>query len=99
MIVVSDTNILSSFAAADSLPVLLRLFPHSRLVIPSAVQQELQAGLNAGEKHLDPVIQSIQANQIEVASLSAEEEFLTYGYPLSLNEGERQVWQTRTRAR
>ena len=91
MIVVSDTNILSSFAAADSLPQLLQLFSRSGLVIPPAVQQELQAGLDAGEKHLGPILQSIEAHQIEVILLSAEEESLSYSYPLSLNEGERQA--------
>lgn len=91
MIVVSDTNILSSFAAGDSLPQLLQLFPRSKLVIPPVVQQELQIGVDAGEKHLDSILQSIAANQIEVLSLSAEEEALTYGYPLNLNEGERQA--------
>lgn len=91
MIVVSTTNILSSLAAGDSSPALLRLFARSRLAIPPAVQQELQAGLNAGAKHLEPVLQAIQANQIEVSALSAEEEFLTYNFPSSLNEGELQA--------
>lgn len=91
MIVVSDTNILSSFAAGDSLPQLLQLFSRSKLVIPPAVQQELQMGMDMGEKHLDPILQAIAAKQIEVLSLSAEEEALTYSFPLNLNEGERQA--------
>ena len=91
MIVVSDTNILGSLAAGDALPSLLRLYARSRLVMPPAVQQELQTGWQAGAMQLEPVLQAIQANQIEVSDLSAEEELLTYNYPGSLNEGERQA--------
>ncbi|MBI1765729.1 MAG: hypothetical protein HYR56_30360 [Acidobacteria bacterium] len=91
MIVVGTTNILSFLAAGDSLPAFLRLFARSKLVIPPGVQQELQAGLNAGANYLEPVLQAIQANQIEVSALSAEEEFLTYNLPRSLNEGELQA--------
>ncbi len=40
---------------------------------------------------LEPVLQAIQASQIEVSDLTTEEEFLTYNYPGSLNEGERQA--------
>lgn len=91
MIVVATTNILSSLAAGDSCPALLRLFAPSRLIIPPGVQQELHAGLNAGAKYLEPVLHAIQANQIEVSTLSVEEEFLTYNLPRSLNEGELQA--------
>lgn len=91
MIVVTTTNILSTLAAGGSLPALLRLFARSKLVIPPAVQQELQAGLNAGANHLEPVLHAIHANQIEVSGLSVEEEFLTYNLPRSLNEGELQA--------
>lgn len=90
-IVVSTTNILSSLAAGDSFPALLRLLARAKLVIPPAVQQELQAGLNAGAKHLAPVLPAIQTNQIAVSALSTEEEFLTYNLPRSLNEGELQA--------
>ena len=34
MIVISDTNILSSFAAAKALPTLLRLFDEDDIYIP-----------------------------------------------------------------
>jgi predicted nucleic acid-binding protein len=91
VIVVAPTNILSLLAAGDALPALLRLFSRAKLVIPPGVQQELHAGLNAGTNHLAPVLQAIQANQIEVSALSTEEEFLTYNFPNSLNEGELQA--------
>ncbi|MCI0525297.1 MAG: hypothetical protein L0Y75_08560 [Acidobacteria bacterium] len=91
MIVISDTNILSSIAAGDSFPALLRLFGHAKIAIPFAVQQELQEGLDRGRTYLEPVIQSILASRIEVIPLSAEEELLTFNYPARLGAGERQA--------
>lgn len=74
MIVISDTNILSSLAAGDALATLRRLYPKSRLLIPPTVQQELQSGFDRGKTYLQPVLQAIAKQQIEVVSLSAEEE-------------------------
>ncbi len=91
MIVVSDTNILSSLAAGGSFPALFHLFVRAKLVIPDRVQQELQAGLERGNAYLEPVIQAILTHQIEVVSLSAEEELLTFNYPAKLDEGEREA--------
>jgi len=45
MAVVSDTNILSSFATADGLLYLFKLFPNEILYIPPAVELELHAAL------------------------------------------------------
>lgn len=91
MIVISDTNILSSMAAGAALPLLLDIFAHSGIAIPSAVQQELQTGLEQGKSHLGSVIQAIQAHQISVILLSAEEELLTFNYPSRLGDGEREA--------
>ena len=91
MIIVSDTNILSSLSAGDALAPLFRLFAKTRLIVPAAVQQELQTGLANGKQHLEPVLETIRAGKIEVSSLSAEEELLTFNYPGTLNEGERQA--------
>lgn len=55
MIVVSDTNILSSFAAGDAFPLLLRLFVRSQVCVPPGVHQELQAGIYKGNPYLDLV--------------------------------------------
>ena len=91
MIIVSDTNILSSLAAGDSFPALSRLYQRDRLVIPPSVQHELDIGFERGLNYLQPVLEAIQVRQIEVLSLSAEEEILTYKYPTNLNEGEREA--------
>lgn len=45
MLVISDTNILSSLAAGQGFHLLSRLFPGKVIYIPPAVQKELQAGL------------------------------------------------------
>jgi predicted nucleic acid-binding protein len=91
VIIVSDTNILSSLAAGDALPVLLRLFVRSTICIPPGVHQELQAGLERGKTYLEPVIQAIKTRHIEVVPLPSEEEQLTLSSPLKLNVGERQA--------
>lgn len=91
MIVISDTNLLSSLAAGDAFPSLARLFARAKLAIPPTVQEELQAGLDRGNAYLQPVIQAILTRQIEVIPLSAEEELLTFNYPSNLDEGEREA--------
>ncbi len=40
MIVISDTNILSSFAAGNALPLLFRLFSQTDFTIPPAILEE-----------------------------------------------------------
>lgn len=91
MIVVSDTNILSSLAAGDSLPALLRLFARSQLCIPPSVRDELQVGLDKGRTHPEPIFRAITAQQIVVIPLSSDEEQSMQFYPQRLNLGERQA--------
>jgi len=91
VIVVSDTNILSSLAAGGSLPALLQLFKRSTFCIPPSVRDELQAGLAKGRTYLAPVFQAITTQQIVVPALSTEEEHALQQYPQRLNLGERQA--------
>jgi predicted nucleic acid-binding protein len=91
VIVVSDTNILSSLAAGDSLPALLCLFRRSTFCIPPGVHDELQAGVAKGRSYLEPVSQAITTQQIVVVALSADEERALQQYPQRLNVGERQA--------
>ena len=91
MIIVSDTNILSSLTAGESLTAFMRLYQRDKLIIPPSVQQELQAGFERGKTYLQQVLQAIQTRQIEALPLSAEEELMTYKYPGGLNEGEREA--------
>lgn len=98
MIVVSDTNILSSLAAGNAFPALCQPFAPSPLWIPSAVFQELLAAMDRGKPYLAPVFQAITDQQILIITPSEAEEQLLQHYPPGLNLGERQaiaITQTR----
>ncbi|MFN8491673.1 MAG: hypothetical protein U0350_29005 [Caldilineaceae bacterium] len=88
MIVISDTNILSSLAVGEAFPTLFQLFASSEICIPPAVFAELQQGCALGKMYLEPVLQAIKTQQIEVIALSVAEEQLIPTYPHRLNLGE-----------
>ncbi len=88
MCIVSDTNVLSSLAAAEALSLLFRLFPNTALVIPPAVYHELQVGLARGKTQLEKVLAEITNNQIQVLSLSILEQQQVESFPPQLNRGE-----------
>ncbi|HMR67821.1 MAG TPA: hypothetical protein PKE64_27740 [Anaerolineae bacterium] len=88
MIVVSDTNILSSLAAGECFPLLYQLFPGARIGIPPAVEQELQLGLDRGQRYLTAVLQAVSDGQLAVLPLSAAEQVLAQSLPRKLNAGE-----------
>jgi len=88
MLIISDTNILSSLAAGDALPLLFQLFPKSPMYIPLAVQEELQIGLDRGENHLSQVWQAIAIGKIKILKLSIKEQNLLHVLPDALNLGE-----------
>jgi predicted nucleic acid-binding protein len=88
VVVISDTNILSSFAAGELFQLLLSLFPEAGVYIPPTVRQELQFGLDRGKAYLLPVLQAIDAGQIQILELSTEEEQILEQLPRKLNRGE-----------
>jgi predicted nucleic acid-binding protein len=55
VIIISDTNILSSLASADASSLLLQLFSRADICIPPAVHQELKVGLSRKQLHLEAV--------------------------------------------
>jgi predicted nucleic acid-binding protein len=91
VIVISDTNVLSSFAAAEALSLLQQLFAQAQIAVPPGVHQELQAGLERGKAHLDVVLQAIASGQILVLALSLEEMQQLAAFPARLNLGEREA--------
>ncbi|NJN93668.1 MAG: hypothetical protein HC875_06050 [Anaerolineales bacterium] len=91
MIVISDTNILSSLAAGDALPLLPRLFRPAKICIPPAVRLELEVGLSRGRTYLAVILQAISAAEIEVLSLSIQEKGLSEVLSRQLNRGEREA--------
>ena len=91
MLVISDTNILSSFAAGNALPLLLRLFPNTKIFIPPAAQQELQTGLAYGKHHLAEIQQAIVDGKLQIISLSNDEQQSAEKLPAKLGLGEREA--------
>ena len=71
----ADTNILSTFAKIDQLPLLLRLFGGNRLGVVPAVYAEFQAGLSKGYADLQTVVDLIQQGQIDLIAPTAQEVF------------------------
>ena len=90
MPVVSDANILSSFAAADALDLLAKLFRGDKILIPQAVERELQAGLTYGAAHLQRIFQAIANGEIQVLHLTEVEQTLTQTLPHRLHAGEKE---------
>ena len=91
MIVVSDTNMLSSFAAADALPVLLRLFVRTEIYIPPAVLEEIQVAIKNGRTYLNDILKAITDQQIILLPLTNDEIQALAVLPHRLNAGERQA--------
>ena len=61
MTIVSDTNILSSLAAANALALLQQLFARFMLSIPPAVRDELRTAVDRGKASLEPLVMAITA--------------------------------------
>lgn len=90
MPVVSDANILSSLAAADALDLLVKLFRGDKILIPQAVERELQVGLTYGATHLQRIFQAIAEGEIQVLQLTEVEQTLTQTLPHKLHAGEKE---------
>ena len=90
MPVVSDANILSSLAAADALGLLARLFRGDKILIPQAVERELQAGLTHGAFHLQRIFHAIHNSEIQVLHLTEVEQAQTTALSPKLHAGERE---------
>jgi predicted nucleic acid-binding protein len=86
--IVSDTNMLSSLAAANVLDRLQRLFARSTLRIPPAVRDELQIAVERRRTYLEALTTAIAAGEIPVLALTEEEQALSTTLPRKLNAGE-----------
>jgi len=86
--IVSDTNILSSLAAANALPHLQRLFARSTLCIPPSVRDELRIAVERGRIYLEVLITAIVAGEIQVLELTEAEHALVTTLPRKLGMGE-----------
>ena len=88
MIIVSDTNLLSSLAAAHALDRLQRLFARSTVCIPPSVRDELQIAIERGRIYLEEVTTAIAAGQLPVLELTEAEHTLVTTLPRKLGLGE-----------
>ena len=91
MLIISDTNILSSLTAGNALPHLFRLFPHNIIFIPPAVERELKVGLERGQAYLQVILDSVVGGQLQVLPLSDREQHLAKQLPSRLDLGEREA--------
>ena len=87
----ADTNILSTFAKIDQLPLLLQLFDAQRIGVVPAVYGEFQAGLNKGYTDLQAIVNLIQDERIELVTPSVQELFQKDVLPASFDAGERET--------
>jgi predicted nucleic acid-binding protein len=90
MIVVSDTNILSSFAATNALFLLSQAFPNDTIHIPPAVEQELQVALAFGKQHIERIFTAIENGAFHRIELTDAERLRMATLPSRLNAGERE---------
>lgn len=90
MVIVSDTNILSSLAAADALSLLAQLFPDDTIHIPPAVEQELQTALAFGKQHIARVFTALENQTLHRIELTDDERFRMAILSPRLHAGERE---------
>jgi predicted nucleic acid-binding protein len=89
--ILSDTNILSTFAKIDQLSLLLRLFASDQIGVVPAVYEELQEGVSKGYVLLQAVVELVQQGHIALLVPSAQEVFEKDALPSSFDAGERET--------
>lgn len=89
--ILSDTSVLSSFAAAQALPLLLTASEEDTIFIPPAVEQELRAGLARGVTYLRNVLDLIPRGQVQLLDLNESDLECMASLPEALGPGEREA--------
>lgn len=89
--VLSDTNIFSTFAKISNLSLLTRLFAAEGIGVVPAVYEELLTGVSKGYIALKAAIELIQRRQIDLVMPTADEILEKGILPLSFDEGERET--------
>lgn len=97
MSVISNTTVLSNFAAIERVALLQRLF--QTLFISLQVHQEIQAGLSEGYKFYKPLEDHIQSRAgdswIRLTSLVSDQEISTFlDLPRHLHVVKLRVWRS-----
>jgi predicted nucleic acid-binding protein len=99
--ILSDSNVLASFAAADQLLILWRLFNVATIWIPPGVEAEIEHGVARGRTHLAAIQPLLDSGNLQVLTLTSEDHERMATFPASLGIGEREAiaFCIRTRAR
>jgi predicted nucleic acid-binding protein len=90
-VVLADTNILSTFAKIDQLPILLKLFTDDKVGVVPSVYAEFQAGVERGYTKLQAVIELVLYGQIELVALYSHEILQKDRMPAAFDAGERET--------
>ena len=89
--VLTDTNILSTFAKINELSLLRQLFVEEGIGIVPAVYEELHHGVSKGYVALQAALELIQHRQIDLVVPTAEETLEKSALPPSFDAGERET--------
>ena len=88
---VADTSVLSSFAAARGLDLLLDVLGVEALFMPSAVQREVQVGLERGAEYLQAIVELVKAGRIRVLTFEPTDSECVASLPSGFGAGEREA--------
>jgi predicted nucleic acid-binding protein len=90
-VILADTNILSTFAKIDRLPLLFEFFAGDRIGVVPAVYEEFRQGASKGYSMLNSVLELVQARQIELVMPTIEEILAKDALAASFDSGERET--------
>ena len=86
--IVSDTNILGSFAAARAISLLLKTLRVDVIYVSPGVHDELAAGQAAGVEHLGIIENLVSAGSLRLIDLTDEDRTHMASFPPSFKRGE-----------
>lgn len=91
LVFIADSSILSSFAAARGLDLLLDALAVETIFIPPAVRREIETGLVRGSAHLQSVLDMIGSGAIAVSSIDLSDQRRMDELPGGFGPGERET--------
>ena len=89
--ILADTNVLSTFAKINQLPLLIRCFASDQVGTVPAVYEEVQRGVQKGYTRLQAVVDLVQQQQIALVVPTEQEIFKKATLAASFGEGEREI--------
>ena len=89
--ILSDTNILSTFAKINEVALLLRLLAPDKIGIVPAVYTEVLVGVDRGYKDLQTIVDFVRQGEIDLVAPDAGEILQKASLPASFDTGERET--------